>query len=272
MIILTIIQQRKLKTFGIIFNAQKSLNPNRISILILVSFCLLIGFSGCSLIGKNRVSKHKGIENSDFDLPLFFYPSKTESSKPLVLFLSGDGGWVNFDDELAIKLAADGFNTIGLSSRSYFWRKRKPEEIAKDLALLLLKYTREYESKKIILLGYSFGADVIPFVFNRLPFFLKNNVECLVLLSPYASTDFLVHTADLINFGSDDREYKVGREVEKVRIPVYCFYGRDEKIKALGNVKNKRFVLKILPGDHRYTEQLYEEINQNFKGNINWFY
>lgn len=267
--ILTSIQQKQLRIIRTIFKTKIHQSSSKISFLLLLSFCSLFGLSSCSLIGKNRVSKHKGIEKSDFDLPVFLYPSLIQSSKPLVLFLSGDGGWISFDDELAIKLAADGFNTVGLNSRSYFWKKRKPEEVAKDLALLLYKYTKEYKSKRIILLGYSFGADVVPFVFNRLPLSLKNSVECLILLSPFASTDFVVHTSDLINMGGDDREYKVAKEVEKVRIPVYCYYGMEEKPKPLENIRRRRFFLKILPGDHRYTEQLYEEINKSFRGNTN---
>jgi type IV secretory pathway VirJ component len=109
------------------------------------------------------------------------------------------------------------------------------------------------------LTGFSFGADVVPFLYNRLPADLKNKVSTLQLLSPFLSTDFKIDIADLIVPGDDNKTFKVKDEVEKVTIPIYCFYGEDEDPKSLADLDKKNFFIKLLPGDHHYLDD-YSQI------------
>lgn len=208
--------------------------------------------SSCSILLKERQVAGNGLETKDFGLPVIIYKSLIPFSTKMVVLLSGDGGWLDFNNNLSVHFALNGYHVIGFNSRTYFWEQRSPEETAEDLILLLRKYNALWKVDKIVLSGYSFGADVIPFVYNRLPEDLKNKVVCLQLLSPFLSTDFVVHTSDLLNIGGDDRYYKVEPEIEKTDVPVYCFYGRDETYTALLNVKTSNFFLDFLPGGHRY--------------------
>ncbi len=154
---------------------------------------------------------------------------------------------------------------MGFNSRSYFWDKKTPRKTAIDLAMLINIYVKEYQSKNVILCGFSFGADVVPFIYNRLPLILKNKVKSLVLLSPFASTDFVVHASDLLNIGGDKREFKVFQEVEKIKIPTHCFYGENEFPKPLIELKRKNFFVKMLPGDHHYEASSFQTIINAFK-------
>lgn len=224
-----------------------------------ITICLL-SLTGCGLLKRNRVSRHNGIQRSDFDLPVFIYPSADLKAKSLILILSGDGGWVEFEDQISVQFSGNGFNTIGFNSRDYFWEQKTPRRTAIDLAMLIHKYIRQYQPQNIILCGYSFGADVIPFVYNRLPPHLKSRITALGMLSPFATTDFKVHTSDLLNIASDNKQFKVRPEVEKIKIPVFCFYGLDEEPRPLEEIGKANFYLKLLPGDHRYDEIGYKEI------------
>ncbi|WEK17452.1 MAG: hypothetical protein P0Y49_11665 [Candidatus Pedobacter colombiensis] len=221
----------------------------------------LISLSSCSLLKRDRVTRHNGIQRSDFDLPVFLYPAPDSiKNNTLVLILSGDGGWVDFEDEISLKFSSSGFNTIGFNSRDYFWAGRTPRKTADDLSMLLMIYVRQYRPEKIILCGYSFGADVIPFVYNRLHPRLKSRVAVLGMLSPFATSDFKVRTSDLLNIAKDNKKYKVKMEVDKVKIPIYCFYGQDEDPRALEGVLKSNFYLKLLPGDHTYDQTSYNDI------------
>lgn len=213
--------------------------------------CILL-FSGCSIFLRNRKTNHAGLERYDYDLPVILYPSSDLSSRKLVFILSGDGGWQDFEDELASQFAEQGFHTIGFNSRNYFWIQRTPEELSRHILLLMRTYGRKYKASQIYFCGYSFGADVVPFIYNHLPPRAKRRVAGLQLLSPFASSDFMVHTADLLNIAGDDKPYKVQLEVEKINIPIVCFYGTDENPKALEAVKMKNFKLTLLPGNHHY--------------------
>ncbi|WP_207422854.1 AcvB/VirJ family lysyl-phosphatidylglycerol hydrolase [Desertivirga brevis] len=227
--------------------------------LLFLSLVLSFLFSSCTLLFRYRTVNHRGVEKEDFGLPVILYGSSAPTSRKMVLLLSGDGGWLEFNDKLAVEFSKNGYNTLGFNSRTYFWRSRSPEEASRDLTKLIARYARAWNATQIVLAGYSFGADVTPFVYNRLPENLKKRVVAIQLLSPFLSTDFKVHFSDLIGPGKDDRTYKVKNEVAKIRIPVYCFYGEEEEPKSLLGIKRRNFILTLVQGDHEY-ENAYKQI------------
>ncbi|TDG35934.1 hypothetical protein EZJ43_11315 [Pedobacter changchengzhani] len=233
----------------------------KIGWLLLVCITTL---NSCALLKRNRVAEHNGIEKDDYDLPIFLYPVKkkpsVKRSKKLVIFLAGDGGWIKFEDDLATKFTKKGFITIGFNSRSYFWKKKTPDETSEDISSIIKKYSLKYRITKVYLCGYSFGADVLPFVYNRLSPLVKKKVVALEMLSPYCTTDFMVHFADLINKSNDRYQYNVDSEITKIKIPIYCFYGKEEEQKPLATFQQANFFLGLLDGDHHYDESGFDKI------------
>lgn len=215
---------------------------------------------------KTRQINHHGKVTSGFDLPVVIYPSADTTSRKLLILFSGDGGWMDFEDQLSEGFASEGFETIGFNSRTYFWTARTPEQTAGDITQLINKYSKLYKTNRIYLCGYSFGADIVPFIYNRLPPYLKNKVVALELLSPFASSDFMVHTSDLLNIAGDDKLYKVQPEIEAVKIPVFCFYGEKEDPKPMEFVQKRNFSLRTLPGDHHYETSGYPDILAAIRG------
>lgn len=59
-------------------------------------------------------------------------------------------------------MAARGIPVVGFDSLRYFWKKRTPEGLAADLDRVLRYYGRHWGKSKLILIGYSQGADVLP--------------------------------------------------------------------------------------------------------------
>lgn len=235
----------------------------RTTFKLLGLFITFLFLTGCSVLLKERYSKHSGVDIRDGGLPLIIYNSiNPVHSRRLVVMLSGDGGWQEFNDKLAIHFSRKSFNTIGFNSRSYFWKQRTPEETTSDIVSVILKYNKKWKADRIILCGYSFGADVTPFIYNRLPNNIKRKVVAIQLLSPFLSTDFYVHIGDILGTGGDDRDFKVIDEIKKINnIPVYCFYGKDEKPKSLEDFKQQNFSLTILAGDHHYENAFMQIIN-----------
>lgn len=217
-------------------------------IILLLATALL---SGCGLLKKDRVLVNKQLEKVEFGFNTFFFPSQNLKNRVLIVFLSGDGGWLKFPDTLCKEFSSKGFATLGINTRSYFWEKRTPKSTSADLKLLIRSYLKKTNTSQIYLAGYSFGADVIPFVYNELPFLIKMRVKNLILLSPFATTDFQIHLADLLGSTSDNYNYSVVKEIQKVKIPVFCFYG-DNEDQGISPLKTSNFELKILKGDHQY--------------------
>ena len=235
----------------------------------LALFFLLLFLNSCALFKRERVHESKGVEGREFNLPIFLYPAKNTEAKKLLIFLSGDGGWVKFEDDLSFKFAENGFYTIGINSRDYFWKQKTPEQAKNDILHLIRKYALLYKTNQIYLCGYSFGADVLPFIYNRLPYRAKRHVVALQMLSPYSTTAFKIHFYDLTNISADRYPYKVDKELEKVNIPIFCFYGTQEEEKPLQSIKKTNFFLDSLHGDHHYEAIDYQKIIAAFNKNTN---
>ena len=102
----------------------------------------------------------------------------------LTIFYSGDGGWRDLDKELGARLVARGVPVLGVSCLDYYWRNRSPEESARDLDALIDKYSAQWHRQKVWLIGFSFGADVLPTIVNKLSPANRARITQMVLLSP----------------------------------------------------------------------------------------
>jgi type IV secretory pathway VirJ component len=160
------------------------------------------------------------------DLPLTEVHASGASDE-FALLLTGDGGWAGLDQELAARLAASGVPTVGLNSLKYFWSERTPEATARDVARLLRHYLAAWNKQRVLLIGYSFGADVLPFVVNRLPPDLRERVASVSLLGIDSTASFEVRIADWV--GSDSAGPPTRPEVAALtHVPVLCVYGEGE--------------------------------------------
>ncbi len=160
------------------------------------------------------------------DLPVTEVPA-SGAGDAFALLLSGDGGWAGLDQELAARLAASGVPTVGLNSLKYFWSERTPEETARDVARLLRHYLAAWGKQRVLLIGYSFGADVLPFVVNRLPADLRERVASVSLLGIDDKASFEVNIADWVGSGGSGAATRP--EVAALtQLPVLCIYGAGE--------------------------------------------
>ena len=151
----------------------------------------------------------------------------TANSDEMALMLTGDGGWAGLDQELAAQLAASGVPTVGLNSLKYFWTERSPAETAKDVARLMSHYLTAWNKQRVLLVGYSFGADVLPFVVNRLPPELRARVATVSLLGVDSNASFEIRIAGWV--GADDSGPPTKPEVAALGgVPVLCIYGEGE--------------------------------------------
>ena len=161
------------------------------------------------------------------DLPVNEVPASGNSTE-LALLMTGDGGWAGLDQELAARLAQSGVPTVGLNSLKYFWSERTPEETARDVARLMRHYLAVWNKQRVLLVGYSFGADVLPFVVNRLPADLRARVASVSVLGIDSNASFEVSVADWV--GSDDGGPPTLPELAALgHMPVLCIYGEGEE-------------------------------------------
>jgi len=187
------------------------------------------------------------------DLPVVITHSKTpDKQAPVALLISGDGGWYGFEQSIADNLAKQGIPTIGLDSKKYFWNRRTPEETASDIAKALNFYSNEWGRDKFILIGYSLGAEIVPFIVNRLPEEIKSKVESAVLLSPATTTDFEIHISNMLGMGNRQNTYNTMDEITKMSVPTLIIFGDGEKTEIPELLSKTPVVIRKIPGDHHY--------------------
>jgi type IV secretory pathway VirJ component len=172
-------------------------------------------------------------------------------SARIAILLTGDGGWRASDRGLAEALAARGIPTVGWSSLRYFLHGRSPEEGAADLAEVLRHYLAAWHAEEAVVIGYSFGADVVPFFVNRLPEDLRARIPLVALVGPDRRADFRLTLADFL--GRDGKDARpVLPEIEKLRgKPVLCSYGREEAASLCTELSPELARVVPRPGGHR---------------------
>jgi type IV secretory pathway VirJ component len=177
-------------------------------------------------------------------------PADPPEKKPLLLFLSGDGGWASIDRELGDVLQAHGVNVLGLSSLSFFWRARTAEELADALETIIEQYSERWEPKGIYVGGFSLGADVLPSGINALPEKVRRRIKGLLLLSPGKKVSFEVHLTDWLDIPDDDGADALP-EARKVPMPVVCVYGEEDD-SICPDLDPKRASIVKLSGGHHF--------------------
>ncbi|MDO7742130.1 MAG: virulence factor [Pedobacter sp.] len=203
---------------------------------------------------ENITLKTQAIKPFGNTLPLTIIPSAKKNNLPLVMMISGDGGWTSFDQSLAEAMAQKGLSVIGLDAQKYFWDARTPDKTAADLSLAILHYSEQFNKEKFVLAGYSFGASVVPFIADRLTPALKPHLSAVLSLSPDATADFEIHIMDMLSIGDDDSEkYNVLSEMKKIRnVPVISFFGKGEGGDIANQFARAGLKVDIIPGDHHF--------------------
>jgi type IV secretory pathway VirJ component len=163
------------------------------------------------------------------DLPLVEVPARSAGRRQLAVMITGDGGWAGLDRQMADTLAARGLPVVGLNSLRYFWSPRTPDGAARDLERILRHYLQAWQKEQAVLIGYSLGADVLPFMAARLPADLRAKIGLIALLGPSRETAFEFHLGDWMGAASRAKQYPLLPEIQKLqRIRTLCFYGEQE--------------------------------------------
>lgn len=188
-------------------------------------------------------------------LDLKSYPAKVNNENmPMLIGISGDGGWRGLVDNMSDSFSEKGIPVVGIDALRYFWKYVSPEKLAEDIARIIVTYSRTWNKSKVILLGYSFGANVIPFIINRLPEDLKLKVSMAVMLSPDDHADFEFHFSSWLD-KSTKQAYPVLPEIMKLEgLKTIVFFGDEEKDRLKHDIPSNIAKVIEVPGDHRYKD------------------
>jgi len=198
-----------------------------------------------------------------FVFPLFFIITLAQKSKlplkewntsvdkPLVFYISGDGGYTSFSEGVCATINKAGYMVTSLNSKSYFDDKKTPRQTTDDFVNYLNDQFNKRKDRQFLLIGYSFGADITPFVVNLFPDSIKKKLISVILLSPSTSTDFETHVWDKLGL-KKKRSMDVVAEVNKLgTMKTAIILGNDDDF-PINSIKLKNYVHELLPGGHHY--------------------
>lgn len=189
------------------------------------------------------------------DLPLIEVPARGEGELMAVV-LSGDGGWVGINRVLARALAEQGIPVVGWNSLRYYRRPRTAQEASEDLHRVMETYGAAWGRRRVLLVGYSFGADALPFLVNRLPPDARARVAGIAFVALGRDAAFEFHPADWL--GRDTTPFHTVPEVRRLgRLPLLCVYGAGdtETRVACPLLRGTGARIVRLPGGHAFNEK-----------------
>src|SRR5712692_3046561 len=182
-------------------------------------------------------------------LPLIEVPATKGASDTMVMFVSGDGGWAAIDKSISRVFADNGMPVVGLNALQYFWTRRTPESAARDLQWILENYLASWKKQRLLFVGYSRGADVLPAMISRLPADLQAKTRLVALLGPSPRVQFEFHVTDWMRSSSIGDPVKP--EVEKLAgHRILCLSGEDDKDSLCRELSAPHVRVVILKGSH----------------------
>lgn len=192
-------------------------------------------------------------DNELHDLPLVEVPADAPETNALAVVLSGSGGWTSLDRRVGNQLAARGVPAIGISAANYFWKARTPDGTGQDLTRILNHYLAAWHKEKVVVVGYSQGADIVPFMVNRLPADLRSRVALVALIGPDPSAQFRLHPDGWMSGRDSDPELPVAPEVARLQgLKVLCVFGAKEEESLCPHLDPKLVDLFAVPSGHDF--------------------
>ncbi|WP_136477782.1 virulence factor family protein [Pseudomonas sp. DG56-2] len=206
-----------------------------------------------------------GEEGNAMSIPVVEVPAG-QTTDTVTLFLSGDGGWRDLDRDVAGEMAKLGYPVVGIDTLRYYWQHKTPEQSAIDLSELMQHYRQKWGTKRFVLTGYSFGADVLPAIYNRLPAEDQKRIDAVILLAFARSGSFEIEVEGWL--GNAGKEAPTGPEMAKLpAAKVVCIYGEEEADES-GCTEHTAVGERLkLPGGHHFDEN-YPALAKRLIGDI----
>lgn len=200
---------------------------------------------------RREARRHEPLPQDVADLPLTDIAPTATANGRIAIVLTGDGGWAGLDQGVAEALAADGVQVIGFSTLKFFWKQRTPDEAAAAVARVVGHYAAQNPDARFALVGYSFGASLLPVVLNRLPDDARAKIDLQFMISPDDEAVFEIKVGDWFGGAHHDGALPIAPELAQTNVPAFCLHGDDEDDSPCPKLGEKVTALS-LPGGHHY--------------------
>lgn len=166
-----------------------------------------------------------------------------------VVFLSGDTGFNAAMAPVVMRdLASNGLPVLGINSLTAFRNGRTPDQTVALIEDAIGRAMRLPGARRVVLVGQSFGSDVLQYGLSRLSPALKPDVRQVLLSVPGDTIMFQTHPGGLF-YGKPDRAaVPSARRIDWT--PVTCVYGAEERDSLCPFLHARNVRAIALPGGH----------------------
>jgi type IV secretory pathway VirJ component len=176
----------------------------------------------------------------------------SQTMRPLVIFWSGDGGWHgDLDEALGQTFIEQGFDVVALDTNKWFASPRTQAQASQMLAQILHTYGQP-RGRRIVLMGWSYGADVLPLAYNRLAPADKASIQSIILLAGSKTVQLQVTIPERMGLIAGDTP--VVPELQLIPSgKLLCVYNQEDRADS-GCLASSLPPTSILglPGDHAF--------------------
>lgn len=171
--------------------------------------------------------------------------------RTLAFVFTGDGNWAILVRAMARELAQRGIGCVGLKARTYLLRPRRPYVVARHVEAVLRHYLKAWDQDRLLLVGLSRGADLLPFVVRRLPDDLRERIDLVALFSPARTTNFRFRWSDLLGAHERPGDVPLLPELQAIEgIPVLCVNGTGDEAALAPSLPPALAEIVMVDGGH----------------------
>ncbi|PNU06757.1 AcvB/VirJ family lysyl-phosphatidylglycerol hydrolase [Novosphingobium guangzhouense] len=181
--------------------------------------------------------------------PVEMFPGSAPHPRVAAVFLSGDMGFrFGMGANVAAAIAAKGVPVVGVASPVVFAAHRTRADVDTVLAGAIRLAMARTGARRVILMGQSYGADILATSAPDLPPDLRRRVLAIDLTVPAHDVYFRADPAGLAYTGQPDaRPLPAMRRINWA--PIICVYGLAERDSLCPSLQGRARVIG-LSGDH----------------------
>jgi type IV secretory pathway VirJ component len=186
--------------------------------------------------------------------PVFVVLPATSHSDPAMaglsaVVLSGDMGFrIGMAPRIARKLADDGIPVVGVNSLTFFRHRRTPQEVTALIIDAARRAVALAPSNQLVLIGQSFGADMLHVGLAGAGPALRNRVRMVALVVPGETVSYRASPADLLGWSAPAPALKTARALSWA--PLICIHGIEESTSLCPHLRQANMRSVALPGGH----------------------
>jgi type IV secretory pathway VirJ component len=164
--------------------------------------------------------------------------------------LSGDMGFkVGMGKQIARRLADDNIAVVGINSLNYFRTTRTPAEATALIARAINRAQTVSHAPRVMLIGQSYGADMLHVGLAGLVPSLRARVALVALVVPGATVEYRASPGEMFTFLMDEADARpTGKLLDWV--PVLCVFGTEESNSLCPLLWQRNVHAVSLPGGH----------------------